>query len=62
MSELGLIEMFPVNCPKTRNEEFGQLLEALTEKYCQVGTAPALAGFNLLVVGKFSHNFRLPRL
>lgn len=27
--------MFPVNCPKTRNEEFGQLLEALTEKYCQ---------------------------
>ena len=29
------IKMFPVNCPKTRNEEFGQLLEALTEKYCQ---------------------------
>ena len=27
--------MFTVNCPKTRNEEFGQLLEALTEKYCQ---------------------------
>ena len=27
--------MFAVNCPKTRNEEFGQLLEALTEKYCQ---------------------------
>ena len=25
--------MFTVNCPKTRNEEFGQLLEALTEKY-----------------------------
>lgn len=24
-----------MNCPKTRNEEFGQLLEALTEKYCQ---------------------------
>ena len=27
--------MLSVNCPKTRNEEFGQLLEALTEKYCQ---------------------------
>ena len=27
--------MFVVNCPKTRNEEFGQLLEALTVKYCQ---------------------------
>ena len=31
----GVNIMFPVNCPKTRNEEFGQLLEALTEKYCQ---------------------------
>ena len=28
-------EMISVNCPKTRNEEFGQLLEVLTEKYCQ---------------------------
>ena len=27
--------MVSVNCPKTRNEEFGQLLEVLTEKYCQ---------------------------
>ena len=33
--ELELMKMFVVNCPKTRNEEFGQLLEALTEKYCQ---------------------------
>ena len=52
MSELALIEMFAVNCPKTRNEEFGQLLEALTEKYCQVG----LGWFNQLSI------YLLPRL
>ena len=32
---MNITEMILVNCPKTRNEEFGQLLEALTEKYCQ---------------------------
>ena len=29
------LKMFVVNCPKTRNQEFGEFLEALTEKYCE---------------------------
>ena len=28
------LKMFVENCPKTRNQEFGDFLECLTEKYC----------------------------
>ena len=27
--------MFVVNCPKTRNQEFADFVECLTEKYCE---------------------------
>ena len=38
------MNMFPVNCPKTRNEEFGQLLEALTGKQYYL-TGPNISVF-----------------
>merc|ERR1719510_2366008 len=54
-----------VNCPKTRNEEFGQLLEALTEKYCQtvmkldelIGQFDTLKGKNDKVIKFQEENF-----
>ena len=57
--------MFAVNCPKTRNEEFGQLLEALTEKYCQtvmkldelIGQFDTLKGKNDKVIKFQEENF-----
>ena len=63
MSEIDV--MFPVNCPKTRNEEFGQLLEALTEKYCQtvmkldelIGQFDTLKGKNDKVIKLQEENF-----